>query len=216
MKIKVCGMTSIDQMHQLGEMGVEFAGMIFYPKSPRYVFKFGITGADVKKAKVKPYKVGVFVNASREEIIKQVNELRPQLQSLFDRVHAVSSLSNDEDIQDSTIEIAPLILAYTTPITLKFRQDEKRLEVDGSYNIRYSVLKKRIDKATISGTKKRLTQPDSISIVYTQEEEAAAYEKHLHYLAKKGLIQKEWDLFELEPMHGVEGLKAIRISVISN
>jgi phosphoribosylanthranilate isomerase len=74
MKIKVCGMTNIDQMHQLGEMGVEFAGMIFYPKSPRYVFKFGLNGSDVKKAKVKPYKVGVFVNASKDEIIKQVND----------------------------------------------------------------------------------------------------------------------------------------------
>ena len=74
MKIKVCGMTNIDQMHQLGEMGVEFAGMIFYPKSPRYVFKFGLNGVDVKKAKVKPYKVGVFVNASKDEIIKQVND----------------------------------------------------------------------------------------------------------------------------------------------
>jgi phosphoribosylanthranilate isomerase len=74
MKIKVCGMTSIDQMHQLGEMGVEFAGMIFYPKSPRNIFKFGLTGADVKKAKLKPYKVGVFVNASKEEVIKQVKD----------------------------------------------------------------------------------------------------------------------------------------------
>jgi phosphoribosylanthranilate isomerase len=74
MKIKVCGMTSIEQMHQLGELGVEFAGMIFYPKSPRYVFKHGLTGSEVKKAKVKPYKVGVFVNASKEEIIKQVND----------------------------------------------------------------------------------------------------------------------------------------------
>lgn len=74
MKIKVCGMTSIEQMHQLGELGVEFAGMIFYPKSPRYVFKFGLNGADVKKAKVKPYKVGVFVNASKDEIIRQVND----------------------------------------------------------------------------------------------------------------------------------------------
>ena len=67
-------MTSIDQMHQLGELGVEFAGMIFYPKSPRYVFKHGLKGADVKKAKLKPYKVGVFVNASKEEIIKQIND----------------------------------------------------------------------------------------------------------------------------------------------
>ena len=74
MKVKVCGMTDIGQMHQLGEMGVEFAGLIFYPKSPRYVFKHGLTGANVKKAKLKPYKVGVFVDASYDEILKQVND----------------------------------------------------------------------------------------------------------------------------------------------
>lgn len=74
MKIKVCGMTNIDQMHQLGDMGVDFAGLIFYPKSPRYVFKFGLTGANVKKAKLKPYKVGVFVDASYDEIMKQVKD----------------------------------------------------------------------------------------------------------------------------------------------
>ena len=74
MKVKVCGMTDIGQMHQLGEMGVEFAGLIFYPKSPRYVFKHGLTGTDVKKAKLKVYKVGVFVDASYDEILKQVND----------------------------------------------------------------------------------------------------------------------------------------------
>lgn len=74
MKVKVCGMTDIGQMHQLGEMGVEFAGFIFYPKSPRYVFKHGLTGADVKKAKLKVYKIGVFVDASYDEIMKQVKE----------------------------------------------------------------------------------------------------------------------------------------------
>jgi len=72
MRIKVCGMTNIDQMHQLGEMGVQFAGMIFYPPSPRYIFKHGLTGADIKKAKLKVYKIGVFVNATYEEIMKQV------------------------------------------------------------------------------------------------------------------------------------------------
>jgi phosphoribosylanthranilate isomerase len=74
MKIKVCGMTDISQMHQLGEMGVEFAGLIFYPKSPRYVFKHGLSGGDVKKAKLKVYKVGVFVDASYDEIMKQVQD----------------------------------------------------------------------------------------------------------------------------------------------
>ena len=74
MKVKVCGMTDLDQLHQLGEMGVEFAGFIFYPKSPRYVLKHGLTGADVKKAKLKVYKVGVFVDASYDEIMKQVQD----------------------------------------------------------------------------------------------------------------------------------------------
>ncbi len=70
-RIKVCGMTDLQQMHQLGEMGVEFAGMIFYHRSPRFVLKH-LTGVEVKRAKLKVYKVGVFVNASYDEIINHV------------------------------------------------------------------------------------------------------------------------------------------------
>ncbi len=73
MRIKVCGMTDINQMHQLGDLGVEFAGMIFYHKSPRFILKHGLTGADVRKAKLKVYKVGVFVNASYEEVMNMVD-----------------------------------------------------------------------------------------------------------------------------------------------
>ena len=85
MKIKVCGMTDITQLHQLGEMGVDFAGFIFYPKSPRYVFRHGLTGSEVKKAKLKVYKVGVFVDASYEEIMKQVNEFGLDMVQLHGR-----------------------------------------------------------------------------------------------------------------------------------
>lgn len=74
MKIKVCGMTDLAQLHQLGEMGVDFAGFIFYPKSPRFVRKHGLTGADVKKAKLKVYKVGVFVDTPYNEIMQQASE----------------------------------------------------------------------------------------------------------------------------------------------
>lgn len=75
MKIKVCGMTDIGQLHQLGETGVTFGGLIFYPKSPRYVLKpGGLTGADVKKAKLKVYKVGVFVDATYDEVMRQVDD----------------------------------------------------------------------------------------------------------------------------------------------
>ena len=34
MRVKVCGMTQLDQVRKLDEMGVDFAGLIFYPKSP--------------------------------------------------------------------------------------------------------------------------------------------------------------------------------------
>jgi phosphoribosylanthranilate isomerase len=73
MKVKVCGMTSLEQLRQLEDLTVPFAGFIFYHKSPRYVFKHGLTGEDVKKAKLKLAKVGVFVNAGYEEIKKQVD-----------------------------------------------------------------------------------------------------------------------------------------------
>ena len=37
MKIKVCGNTLPQQVNALDEMGVTFAGFIFYPRSPRYM-----------------------------------------------------------------------------------------------------------------------------------------------------------------------------------
>lgn len=74
MRIKVCGMTSTEQVLQLDEMGVEFAGFIFYPKSPRYVYKF-MPKPEVKKIKGKGInKVGVFVNATVEEVLQTVDD----------------------------------------------------------------------------------------------------------------------------------------------
>ena len=73
MRIKVCGMTDLHQMQELGEMGVAFAGMIFYHKSPRFILKH-LSGAEVKKARLKVYKVGVFVNAEFDEIMHQVEQ----------------------------------------------------------------------------------------------------------------------------------------------
>ncbi|HJW16085.1 MAG TPA: phosphoribosylanthranilate isomerase [Flavisolibacter sp.] len=74
MKIKVCGMTTMDQLHQLEELGIDFAGFIFYPKSPRFVAKHGLKGSDVKNGNLKLNKVGVFVDADFEEVMKQVEE----------------------------------------------------------------------------------------------------------------------------------------------
>ena len=74
MRIKVCGMTSSEQVMQLDEMGAEFAGFIFYPKSPRYVYRF-MPRPEIKKIKGKGInKVGVFVNAPVEEVLQAVDD----------------------------------------------------------------------------------------------------------------------------------------------
>ena len=63
-----------DQVQKLSEMGATFAGFIFYPKSPRYVFRH-LTSAQIKKINT-INKVGVFVNASVEEVLLMVDECR--------------------------------------------------------------------------------------------------------------------------------------------
>jgi phosphoribosylanthranilate isomerase len=73
MRIKVCGMTQLSQIELLDEWGVDFAGLIFYPKSPRYVVKH-LSGEQFKKAKVRLGKVGVFVHASYDEVMKEVDD----------------------------------------------------------------------------------------------------------------------------------------------
>lgn len=85
MKVKVCGITQLDQLHALSEMDVNYAGFIFYPPSPRYVAKSGLSGADVKKAKVKLYKVGVFVDASYEEVMRRIDEFGLDMVQLHGR-----------------------------------------------------------------------------------------------------------------------------------
>lgn len=73
MRVKVCGMTDMEQVRQLDEIGVEFCGFIFYPKSPRYIFK-RVPAAEIKKVKGKINKVGVFVNAYTDDILKTVDD----------------------------------------------------------------------------------------------------------------------------------------------
>ncbi|MEO9020751.1 MAG: phosphoribosylanthranilate isomerase [Ginsengibacter sp.] len=73
MKIKVCGNRSLSQLGELNGSGIDYVGFIFYEQSPRYVLK-GLEGEEVKKIELSIEKVGVFVNASEEGIMKQVED----------------------------------------------------------------------------------------------------------------------------------------------
>src|SRR5215831_5036570 len=60
------------------------------------------------------------------------------------------------------LEATHLILVQHAPLSIRFRFDEKRFDVDGAYDIRYEIVKKRIDKAVVQGTAERVTQPGKI------------------------------------------------------
>jgi len=112
-----------------------------------------------------------------------------------------------------SLELAHLILVQNHPLTIRFRYDEKKFDVDGTYNVRYEILKKRIDKAVIKGTSQRLTQPGQIAIVYSHIKEAAEYREYIDYLQGSGYLTDEVEEFDLEDLQGVHGLRALRVTV---
>jgi hypothetical protein len=83
--------------------------------------------------------------------------------------------------------------------------------VDGAYNIRYEILKKRIDKAYIKGTTERLTQPGLLSIVYSQDWEADEYLQYIQYLQSINYLNTKVEQVELEDLQGTSGLQALRV-----
>jgi len=111
------------------------------------------------------------------------------------------------------LEVAHLVLAQSSPLAIRFHADEKQFDVDGAYNIRYEIVKKRIDKARVRGTREALTQPGRIAIVYSHEREAAEYREYLDFLRAGGYITGEVEELELEDLPGASGLQALRVTV---
>lgn len=111
------------------------------------------------------------------------------------------------------LDVTHLILVQSQPLAIRFRPDEKKFDVDGAYNIRYEIVKKRIDKATVRGTQERLTQPGRIAIAYSLTSEQREYERYIDYLTEAGYLKPGIEYLELEPLQGVQGLRAMRVTV---
>jgi len=111
------------------------------------------------------------------------------------------------------LETTQLILIQSQPISISFRKDERRFDVEGSYNIRYEVMKKRLDKALIKDSHERLTQPGKIAIVYSNPKEALEYQEYIAFLQSKNLLKPGLEYLELEELQGVSGMKALRVDI---
>ncbi len=111
------------------------------------------------------------------------------------------------------VETTQLIFIHSQPIDIKFRKDEKRFDVEGTYNIRYHIVKKRIDKVLLKNKKERLTQPGKIALVYFSQKEADEYIGYIRYLQDQHILNDDMEELDLEELQGVSGLKALRVGI---
>ncbi len=70
--VKICGVTTLDDALLCAEAGADLLGINFYPPSPRYLRPAAalalITGLRARLGDACPLLMGVFVNASADEL----------------------------------------------------------------------------------------------------------------------------------------------------
>jgi hypothetical protein len=142
----------------------------------------------------------------------QLNNLRLwQLQTMCEVTRRMRELKQSLPLP---LETAQLVFVYGQPISVRFRMDEKFFDVDGAYNLRYEIIKKRIDKACILGSEERLTVPGKIAIVFATEAMRALYLDFCRFLHTEGFIEEAVEELELERLQETQGLKALRVTVV--
>ena len=129
MKIKVCGLTKINQIEELISLKIDFLGFIFYEKSPRFTLN-NLTLDDIKSIKSNS-KVGVFVNEEIEKIVEisekadlnyiqlhgDENEdfifaLREKLDDKIEIIKVIRIGKQNKDELQKTINSQPLTINY--------------------------------------------------------------------------------------------------------
>jgi phosphoribosylanthranilate isomerase len=117
--IKVCGITQFKQLQQLEALNVDYAGLIFYKESPRYMGD-KLSGKEIKDADFDLKKVGVFVNPSYSDLLDAIddygldivqlhgNETPEMCQDLSEDVEVIKAFR----IEDSSADIDKMVEAY--------------------------------------------------------------------------------------------------------
>lgn len=81
MKLKVCGLTKINQIQELISLNTDFMGFIFYEKSPRFVLNH-LSLEEISEINHQG-KVGVFVN----ETVEKISEISEKAKLSFIQLH---------------------------------------------------------------------------------------------------------------------------------
>lgn len=173
---------------------------------PCYFEKFRTDGVE--------YDIYIGQSIAPEKIFNQVHlkNLRLwQLSSMAKVAKLVKELEPDMPVKLATTQ---LIFIHNHPIDISFRADERKFDVEGAYNIRYQMIKKRIDKVLIRNSQERLTQPDKLALIYFNKKDIDDYLPFVKYLQETGVLKPETEDLDLEDLQGLSGLKALRLSMV--
>ncbi|MGD1808097.1 GAF domain-containing protein [Dapis sp. BLCC M126] len=136
-----------------------------------------------------------------------------QLRAICDCARTAISLKAESE--EPILEVVHLILVQNGTIDIYHNESTERLfDVKGSHDIRYEIVKKRIDKGVDKDTKERITQPGMLTVVYSTDEEWEEYEQYFRYLVREGWVEDKFESGLIEPLQGVSGLRFVRAKVL--
>lgn len=132
MKIKICGITNLEDAIDASIAGADALGFVFYKESPRY-----ISPEDAKKiiTKLPPFvqSVGLFVNETIENINKISHISNIDLAQIIDDNHFDKADLNGTMYDSLDIRYIKVIRAKTKDDVLKYKNDYRLIDafVDG-------------------------------------------------------------------------------------
>jgi phosphoribosylanthranilate isomerase len=100
-KIKICGLTRLEDAVLARDLGAWALGFIFYPKSPRFISPKEAQKSFEKIDKKSALKIGVFVDAPIDEIMRTVRDV--DLDGV--QLHGTESPSLCEDLKNKNSQL---------------------------------------------------------------------------------------------------------------
>ncbi|HKK78389.1 MAG TPA: hypothetical protein VJ933_02120, partial [Phaeodactylibacter sp.] len=159
------------------------------------------------------YEIYVGQSMLKQDVFSFIHLKNLRLWQLIDMCNITRLVDGLQEQLPIGLTTAQLVFVYSGSLAIRFRMDEKQFDVDGSYNVRYEILKKRIDKAVVEGTNERLTQSGKVAVVYLQEKDRLEYLEYADYLKEAGYIEGEVEDLKIGRLQGVQGLRALRFTV---
>lgn len=115
MKLKVCGLTKINQIQELISLNTDFLGFIFYEKSPRFVLNH-LSLEEISEINHQG-KVGVFVNETVEKIV----EISEKAKLNFIQLHGDEDENFIKDLRKNVKKEVKLIKVFRVGETFNFQ-----------------------------------------------------------------------------------------------